>query len=338
MPATPRGGGGGKARLSASALLLLLFPGLAASAADEAPLGVRGQTLGEFEVLLRAARIDSSSPEALARSYCALVAAAGNECAGHFTRLSAAAHLEILERYYSPELVRKQEEAYDAVLRASERVECVVLGCEGDGSRALATVERRGASKVKLVLSLERSESAWRIAKIEQEAEGGVRIPRDLGVPPLLIVRPVGPPAPPDFTSPETALASLRHDMERLWALRARGQNELNRHYFQIVRAFYGDDVATKARDARKAPEPALPVEYETTKAMPLEATTLRIEAIAWEKVPGATDLRSAVGEASFDFRRDAEGRWRIEKERNRPKPGGQMELLPSGFGLFFLH
>lgn len=317
-------------------ILLTLVAAAFAGAGDDSPIAARGETLGEFEVALNVARIDPSSAESLARSYAAFDAAAANGCAAHFARLSADAHMEIVRRYYDPVLARTQEEAYDRLLAREGKVSCSVVRVDAEKDRAVAELARTGNGTDRLFLTMERAGAGWRLSRIERETEPGKRAPRDLGVPPPLRVPPIGPPAPPDLSTPDAAVASLRRDMARLFALRTRGQNEMNRHYFQIVRAFYGEEEAQRARDAQKAAPPAPELSYEFAKAAPIGEGLRRVDVLAYEAVPGTKDRRSAVGNAAFDLR-EGPGGWRIVRELGRPAPDRALRPVSGNLALFFL-
>lgn len=308
---------------------------LAAAAAGEPMVVARGGSLEAFEVVVNLARVDHASPEALARSYAEFDAAIANDCAAHFARLGAAAHIDILRRYYAPELVRKQEAAYEQLQRSEAVVRCEVKTVAADkAGAATATIERTGARRILLELGMRLRGEFWWIERIAEVGEDGRRTERDLGIPPLLPQPKIGAAVKADLSSPEAALRSLHAEMARLAALRARSQNELFRHYFAIVSAFYGEEAATRAREAQKPADPAIPLSYEFGNAIAAAGGATRISVVARETVPGAEEKRSAVGRGMFDFRAGSTGEWRVVEELVQLTAEGNPEPRSSGFAL----
>lgn len=316
------------------ALLLLL--------ADPTPIvASRGDDLGSFEVVVDVARVAHDSPRALAESYAAFDAVSVNDVEARFARLFKEAHLEVLRRYYDAELVAAQAAAYEEA-GAPARVAHAVLAEEArEGGGVLVTLDRtsgRDATAAqRLRLAMRREGRWWWLESIEQAGPDGVFARRDLGLPPLVTVPAVPPEEAPQLGTPSGALRSLQRDMARLLALRARAQSALYGRYLDLIRAFYGDAAAERARKEQRRAAPAPKLEYEYGPPEGARAGPVRVEVWAFEVVPGGEGRRSAVGTAAFRMRRDVLGAWRVVEEARRPAPDEPLKPIATGFGLFFL-
>jgi hypothetical protein len=317
------------------AILLLL--------ADPPPIvASRGDDLASFEVVVDVARVAHESPRALAESYAAFDAATVNDVEARFARLFKEAHLDVLRRYYDGQVVAAQAAAYEEA-GAPPRVAHAVLSDEArEGGGALVTLERTvgagpGAATQRLRLAMRREGKWWWLDAIEQAGPDGVVARRDLGLPPVLPIPAVPPEEAPQLGTPSAALRSLQRDMARLLALRARAQGALYGKYLDLIRAFYGDEAAERARREQRRAEPGWKLEYEYGPPEGPREGPLRVEVWAFEVVPGTKGRRSAVGTAAFRMKRDALEAWRIVEEGRRPKPDAPAEPIATGFGLFFL-
>ncbi|MGQ0614556.1 MAG: hypothetical protein ACT4PV_12545 [Planctomycetaceae bacterium] len=330
----------------------LLLAALAAPlvAAEPQPLlESRGVSLESYEVLVDLARVDHETPRSLALSYAAFDTAAVQDVAARFARLFEKAHLDALRRTYAADLVEQQAKAYAETGPSARNVSFTILeeGAAGEGGKATVLLERRweardpGTGTYRLAtlhvrLAMRREGRWWFLDTIAQAAPGGEFKTRDLGVPPLLsLAAPLAEQAP-DLTSPQSALQTLSRDMARLQRLRAKGQNALYRHYFDLVRAFYGEAIAERARREQTAHPPPPPVTHEFGAPEPQKDGSVRIAVTALEEVAGERGQRSAVGQASFALASDALGDWRIVEERYRPDPEADFVPCRTTLGLFF--
>jgi len=322
---------------SMSTLLLLLLLG-----GESRPLlASRGDDLATFDVVADVARVAHDSPRALAESYAAFDAAVANDVEPRFARVSADAHLRVLERYYVPELVARQRKEYDGVLPRS--VAHAVLeesALEGGGVLVLLERTSRAGDKThatRVRLKLRREGKWWWVDAVESGPAEGPFAPRDIGLPPLVTAPAVPPEEPVVRGTPTGTLKSLRRDMARLLALRARGQGALYRHYLDIVRAFYGDAVAERARREQPRAAPAPKVEYEMSPPATEGDGVVVVETAALETVPESPSKRSAVGVAAFRLRRDVLGDWFVLEELVRKEPSAPFTPSSGPAGLFFL-
>jgi len=329
----------------------LLLAALAAPAlgADPRPLiESRGATLEAFEVVLDVARADHGSPRALALSYAAFDAAASDDVGARFARLYQEAHLRALRRTYVEELVERQRKEYAAAGPAARGVAFAVVEERAEGQeRAAVLLERTWEARdpetgayapasLRVRLHLRREGRWWWVDRVEQAAAGGAFAARDLGVPPLVEVAAVPPEEPADLATPAAALRTLQRDMARLQALRARAQDALYRHYFDLVRAFYGEAIAERARKERPSPPRAPKVTHEFGEPERRQDGTLRITVTALEEIDAERGRHLPVGQASFSLARDALSEWRVVEEFHRPAPDAPLLPRTPSLGLFF--
>ncbi len=319
-------------------------------AAEPQPLlESRGSSLESYEVLVDVARVDHDTPRSLALSYAAFDKAAVDDVAARFARLFEKAHLDALRRTYAADLVEQQAQAYAETGPSARNVSFTLLeeGAAGEEGKATVLLERRWEARdpetgtyrpttLQVRLEMRREGRWWFIDRIAQAAPGAEFKARDLGVPPLLTL--ASPPAEQaaDLASPQAALKTLARDMARLQRLRAKGQNALYCHYFDLVRAFYGEAIAESARKAQHPTPPPPPMTHEFGAPEPQKDGSVRLMVTALEEVSVNRGKTSAVGQASFSLASDALGDWRIVEERYRPTPDAAFVPRPTTFGLFF--
>jgi hypothetical protein len=317
--------------------LVLAFLALGAPAQDLPLIGASGTSLETFDVDLRLDAVDHASAEGLARSFARFV----EEQHGvnrRFGELVAEAHIDLMRAYYARDLVDRQARAYAAPVQKGYACEVKSVGPGGDTTTAMLEsryVEGGKQRTESSELVLRRDAKGWWIEAIRDKGPDGTFSPRALGVPPAMKSIPVPPAAAPDPSSAKALLSSLREAVLRFAALRDNASMKLNGRFFDITAAFYGEDVARKAREERPRPEPLTPAFVEFGAPTPRLADLVRIEVTVREQVPGREDLRSAIGQAAFDLRPE-EGGWRVVGEFYRRKPDQALTPVTSGFGSFF--
>ncbi|MGH7162629.1 MAG: hypothetical protein ACREID_04025, partial [Planctomycetota bacterium] len=254
--------------------------------------------------------------------------------AERFADLFHDAHIDVVQRYYEPRLAKQQRARYHALARKRRPARFVDVNVREGKETAEAVLSAPELPALRV--TMRRVREFWWIERIWQEREGRVE-EKDLGVPPLLPVPDAGELDDPDVRTPEALLRSLREEMARLGALRRRGQNALYRHYFDAIRAFYGEEVARRSKEAQSRPEAAPELTYEFAPAKPLSDDAARVEVVAAEAVPDEKGVKSPVGHAAFDLKRDRDGRWRISAEYARPSPEKPLLRVEGDVCRFFL-
>lgn len=319
--------------LRATVLLLLAA---APVAAQELPLiRASGTSLETFEVELRLEGVDHATAEGLAKSF-ARFEEEHHGVSRRFGELVRDAHLDLLRRTCTRDIVDRQAKAYEAAEQKGYRSE--VTGVTPAGDKALARLrrtylaggkEREEATEIDLV----RDGTRWRIAAIRNRGRDGQWKERGLGTPPTMMRAEVPAPGTPDLSSPRSTVSSLRGDVLRFGALRFNAQLAVPDRFFDIAAAFYGEEVARKARESRPRLETARPLSVEFGEPAPRLSDLVRIEVTVNDEVGGK---RKAVAQRAFDLRPE-EGTWRIVGEYMRPEPEGPYQSVPGSFGLFFL-
>jgi len=326
-------------------ICILLLAAVAYAQDDGALLRATGEALEEFDVAFDAGRVDRTGAKALAESF-ARLQEDQHRVNARYIRLFRQAHLDVLRRFYAPGLVDKQEASYRATAPRDDDVRCAVtsVGSDREGL-AQAAMEVTSRSREtgrpqtrRVLLQMARSldRGTWRLLSIHDETPDKEWRERPLGVPPEMEPRNLRPLLP-TRASPEKSVAELRDAMERLAAAGHNGRLALQRHFFDILTAFYGADFAAKARQSR----PALPVIPATSLeiAPPVQrpGDVRRIRVTVTEAVPGAADgRRSPIAEAAFDLKKGEDG-WRVVGELARRHPDQPLQPTPENFALLFL-
>lgn len=315
---------------------------LAAAASAKPVLWATGETLQAFDVQVDLAAIEHSSPRALAESFAELHVGQ-HRVARRFAELFEAAHVAILERYYTEGLAKKQAAAYRALPLEETALACTVAEvAEAGEGFAVVLLDRswrdaKGEARTRrLRLSMAAKGEFWWLRKVEHDLEGKGFVDQGLGAPPAVLSVPIPEAGTPDQTGPDAAVASLEREMRRLAALGQRGRHSLYRHFYPLVRACYGDEVAKVAEEAQVPSLPGLPLSYERAEPEERLAGVVRIRVAAWQAVPGTEGQRSAVGMAAFDLRREPGATWRIVWELRWEEPEGPPVPVGSNLGLFF--
>jgi len=326
-----------KKRLLAGALLLVAPVALA----QEAPLmRAEGVGLETFGVELRLDRVDHATAAGLAASF-ARFQEDEHGVRRRFGELVRDAHLEIMRRYYAPELVEQQEKEYEAQFQKGYRCEVAGLTPDGD-TKATAVLkrtfiesgkQREETSEVALV----KNDKGWWIAAIRDRTPDGTWRERGLGTPPALSRMRPPDPVTADASSPKAAVASLRADAQRLGALRLNAQLAHYQRFFDIAAAFYGEDVAAKARADQKRPGPPPETISEIGEPKPRVADLVRVEVAVKELKADRPGESPVVGELAYDLRPAGEGRWRIVAEHMRARPDAPYTPVTVNFGLLYV-
>jgi hypothetical protein len=324
-------------RLAAS-----LFGFLSVAAAQEAPLIVaHGRDLASFEIVVRLEGVARSSPRDLAQSF-ARLQREQHLVRRRFLQRFRVAHLGILRRYYAHGLVAAQEARYRQTAGSDDDARSTVSEVKADGDRATAQLEwaardarTRKWAKRAVRLTLARRQGSWWILAIHDQVPGRGWVERKLGVPPDVAPAAVPTAIRPDRSAPRATVDSLQQEVRRLKALGDTGRRAMARKYFAILAAFYGEEVARRARAERPRPAAASTVAFQVRDPKAGEGDATRIDVLATEEIPGAEGKRSAVGQAAFDLREGAGG-WRIVGEFWRPQPNRPLVPTTDNFGLFF--
>jgi len=332
---------GPSVRALTTSLLALLLSAAAAFGEDPgAILEARGATLEAFDVVAHLDRVDRSSAETLARSFARLTVEE-RRVNLTFGDLFRSEHLQILRRYYAPDLVRGQTEDYRGLPLPGD-TRCRYLGLKPVGDdHAVASLRRswtEDAKRLERVVRLElvRRGDEWWVERIRDAQGDGTFRERDLGVPSALPATEL-PAAPArDLSSPKAAVESLKADIERLGAMRARASIALYRHYFAILETFYGEPTARAARARQTKAKPDIPHTFKINPHELEAGDSVRVAVLAVEEVPDTEGQHSVIGQVSFDLRRDGPG-WRIFAEWARPDPTKAPVPQTTAFALFFL-
>ncbi|MHC4342261.1 MAG: hypothetical protein ACYSX0_18855 [Planctomycetota bacterium] len=125
--------------------------------------------------------------------------------------------------------------------------------------------------------------------------------------------------------------------MLRLGALTQKGRASLHAAYFRILGGFFGREVADEARAKQRAPRQPNAFDFEIQAPVEREGGLVRIEVLAMEPVPGGEGLRSAVGRASFDLRKEKDGMYRIVRELEQPHADKPPRVRKERFAFFFV-
>jgi len=308
--------------------------------AQEPPL-MRAEGLGleTFGVELRLDRVDHATAAGLAASF-ARFQEDEHGVRRRFGELVRDAHLEIMRRYYAPELIGQQEREYEAQFQKGYRCEVTLLTPEGD-AKAKAALKRTFLASGKQreetsEIDLVRNEKGWWIATIRDRTPDGTWRERGLGTPPALSRMRAPDAVTVDASSPKAAVASLRADAQRLGALRLNAQLALNERFFDIAAAFFGEDVAAKARAEQKRPGALPETVSDIGDPKPRVADLVRVEVAVKELRADKPAESSVVGELAFDLRPAGDGRWRIVAEHMRPRPDAPYTAVTVNYGLLF--
>lgn len=321
---------------------LLLLATLAP--AQEAPILVaHGKTLGEFRVEAHLGRIDRSSPLAFAKAWAELHAQE-QAVARRFHDLFEQAHLAILDRFYSPELVARQRKLYRDEVRDVNDLRCRVLE-EKDGphGRQLVYVRRRWIDAIdrpvedraQLMFRKEK-DGLWRLVEVRYEVRPGVFERRDRTIPPPTTRTRVPGEFPKMEETPAGTFGRLRLEFRKLRWERANAQHELFRHFFPIMREVLGPDVEKEARANQPAAKPRKEFWFREKDPEFAEDGTARLTIMALEKAPGQ-EAALVAGEAIFTMRKDADGRWRVTAESLKTDPDKPAEPVEKKIGLFLM-
>jgi hypothetical protein len=314
-------------------LLLVLAPALAA---EDLPLiRAAGTSLETFEVELRLEGVDHATPEGLAKSF-ARVEEEQHGVRRRFAELVRDAHMGLLRTFYGKDLVDKQAKAYDAVEQRGYKVE--VKGVRAEGDAATAELKRTfivaGREREQLTeIDLTRDAKGWWIRAIRNRGRDGKLVEVPVSAPPVLKRPPVEAPAPPDLSSAAASMVSLRDHVLRFGALRDNAALSLTERFFDITDAFYGAEVAKRARDTRPSVPESAPVTLDFGNATPRLSDLVRIEVTVVEEKGGK---RGPIGQAAFDLRAE-EGGWKVVGEYLRSDPEAPPQAVLGNFGLFFL-
>jgi len=315
--------------------IILLLAAASAIAQDLPLIRGSGTSLETFEVDLRLDAVDHATAEGLARSF-ARFEEEQHDVRRSFADLVREAHLDILRRFYTKDLVDRQAKDYESVVQKGYRSEVKGVTVEGDKATAqlqrtyiVGGKQREEATEIDLV----RDGARWRIAAIRDRGRDGQFKERPLGTPPEMKRAPVPSPAAPDLSSPKAAVTSLRDEVLRFGGLRDNAALSLTDRFFDICAAFYGDEVAKKAREERPRPKESPPVSFDVGEPAPRLSDLMRVDITVNEDVRGK---RTAIGQAAFDLRSE-DGKWRVVGEYLRPDPDTPPSPVPRNFGLFFL-
>jgi len=314
---------------------LLLLVATSAVAQDLPLIRGSGTSLETFEVQLRLEAVDHTTAEGLAKSF-ARFEEEQHDVRRSFADLVREAHLDVLRRFYTKDLVDRQAKDYEAVAQKGYRSE--VKGITGEGDRATAQLQRTyivaGKQRDEATeIDLVREGARWRISAIRDRGRDGQFRERPLGAPPELKRAPVPAPGAPDLSTPKAAISSLRDEILRFGGLRDNAALSLNDRFFDITAAFFGDEVARKAREDRPRAKESQPVSVDVGDGVPRLADLMRVDVTVYEEAGGK---RSPIGQAAFDLRPE-DGKWKVVGEFLRPDPDAPPNPVPRNFGLFFL-
>ena len=320
---------------------LLAAPVLAQD--DGALLRATGDHLARFDVVFDASKVDRSSAEALAASF-ARLQREQHAVNARYVRLFRQAHLEVLRTFYAPGLVDKQEASYRATAPRADDVACEVKSVSSDkdgvAQALLDTTSRNretGKPETKRVLlQLRRAEDGgWRLLSIHDETPDKQWKERPLGVPQAMR-RGRADFAVATRTTPKKTVEELRGAIDVLALLGHNGRLALQRHFFDILGAFYGPEFAARARGdgpVAMAGPPGLRVEIGEAEKAPGDLA--RVPVTISEPVPD-TDQHSPIAEVAFELKK-GEGGWKVVGELLRPHPDQPLQPASENFALLFL-
>ncbi|HEX5135874.1 MAG TPA: hypothetical protein VFY93_02800 [Planctomycetota bacterium] len=316
-----------------AATLLLLAPALVA---EDLPLiRAMGTSLETFEVELRLDAVDRKTPEGLAKSF-ARFEEEEHGVRRKFAELVRDEHLALLRVFFAKDLVDKQAQAYDAVEQRGFRSETKDVRIDGDKATAelkrtyiVGGREREDATELDLV----HDAAGWWIRTMRVRGRDGKLVDRPLSPPPVLKRPPIPAPGAPDLSDAQAAMLSLRDHVLRFGALRDNASLSLTEKYFDIIGAFYGPEVAKKARESRPTLPDAAPVALDFGAAAPRLSDLMRVEVLVVEDARGK---RNPIGGATFDLRAE-DGKWKVVGEYHRNDPDAPPQAVSKNFALFFL-
>ena len=325
----------------AAALLLLTLP---ATAADI--LKAEGDVLGDFKVVLNRTALDRSSPKALAESWGA-VHAQEAAVADRFRVLFEEAHLDILRRYYAPDLLAQQTKNYEGKVRDVNALRCQFLEeKEGPDGRTLVYLRRAwtdGIGKPRedraQLLVRKEKDGTFRLIEVRYLV-GSTYERRDRTIPPPTARINVPGTFPPAKETPAGTFQRLFYEFRKLRFDRGNAQNELIKHFFTLTEEFYGKAVAAEARANQPAAKPRQEFFFKEKPAEELEGGVVRLTMMALEKAKGA-DAANVAGEAVFEMKKgsgkDGAAGWKVVSEGIRRLPGEPVEPVTKKIGLFLM-
>ena len=333
-----------------AALLMRILIALLLSAPMALAGGIlvpRGATLGKFEVFLNVAQVDRTSAEGIARSWADLQVEE-HQVARRFTELFKKAHMDILGRTYTPELVKKQSRVYAADIEAVNDLRCQFVKVDVDDQGETRAVVRRSWSDTlgrpksdRAILTLRKDKgstgSTWRISRIAfQEPSGALREnPRQVPPPTFTFKVPV------DMgkfdNTPTGAFKRLRMEFRKLRFERTNAQHELNKHVFPIIEAFYGAEIVAEEKKNQPAARPRQEFFFRDKEEQKLESGRVRVGIMALEKAPDKPNAAISVGEAAFDMEKGKDGKWRVAAELLSAEHEGEMKPVEKKLGLFLM-
>jgi len=319
-------------------LLLVALPTLAGGI-----LVPTGKNLGEFKVLLDLSKVDRTSPEALSRCWADLQVEE-KRVAERFSSYFRAAHLAILERYYSPELKKAEERHYGADVPAVSMLRCQFDKIETDEKGNTRGFVRRSwidaigrPRSDQAILALRKEQDGkWFISRVAFKAHDGsvTENPRKAPPPSKAIRVPAKFPKFPD--TPDGAFKRLMLEFRKLRFERTNAQNELNRHVFPVITAFYGSAIAAEEKKNQEQAKPRKEFFFRVTKSVEQEGGGSRLEITALDKAPDVPNP-IAVGHAKFDMKKDQTGRWRVVAEALASEAEKTAVPVTKKFGLFLM-
>ncbi|MHC4934047.1 MAG: hypothetical protein ACYTGV_17875 [Planctomycetota bacterium] len=323
------------------ALLLSLLLAAPSAAQENLPLILStGNAMDLFSVRAEPTAIDQTNPTGLAGAYARFLVekhAAG----GHFARLFTQGYRVILQRYYVASIA-----ATAKVEGEGSELRCEVGPVRLEGSeKAIAELKHiwRPAKAAKpmerkIQVHMKVREGRWWIEKVLHEAKGGKGLEnRGVGIPPQVLVPKVPGRVLPDRAAPKSAVRCLRDEMLRLAALTQKGRASLHAAYFRILGGFFGKQVAAEARAKQRAPRQPIVHDFEIQEPWEREGGLVRVEVLAMELVPGGEGVRSAIGRASFDLRKEKDGMYRIVRELEQPQADKPPRVRKERFAFLFV-
>jgi len=317
---------------------LILLTAVAAAQDSEPLLQAKGETLAEFAVVVSIDRVDHSSARALAESF-ARLHVDNHAMSERFAQLVRKGHEEVVRRYFTERLARRTRGDYLRAEKKRQPVRCLVESVEPGGDEATALLRREHRGKTHTMqLEMKRTAGQWRLVRVLHADPKKGFVDKGLGIPPPVWQAPGVPEkSRPDYSTPQTVVTSLRKDIHRFSAESNRARGQMHLHFFRIVEAFYGKDVAAAAKQRQPKPAGGLKRSYKLLEPDPPVEGTVRVQVLIEEEIPGGEGKRSAIGNFAYDLRRDVrENVWRIVGEFMRPKPDEPLVPRNVGFGMAF--
>ena len=323
--------------------ILVLLVLLAPAALAQDILAAHGQKLADFRVVVRTELIDRSSPMALATAWAALHVQE-QKVAARFRKLFEEAHVAILERFYSKELVALQRKLYREKVRDVNDLRCMVLNeKDGPNGRQLVyvrrswidAIDRPTEDRAQLMFRKEK-DGQWTMVEVRYEVRPGSFERRDRTIPPVTARVQVPERFEKMKPTPEGTFLLLKLEIRKLGFERTNAQHELFRHFFTLTGIVFGPDVAAEARASQPAAKPRNRFWFTEKKPAPNEDGSVLLTVEALEKAPDQ-EAAMVAGEAEFHMTKDKKGMWRVTREALRTEPGKPAVPVKKKIGLFLM-